>query len=132
MLFQVESAGVLIYDEAVLVPSLPAYDTVTAILPQDWTPGGELWQGYDVTAYTLLAGDQVPRNDTARMSLMVSTDTIFSLRTNSSPTIDGYLDAGEWSQAYRFDASNIVGWRSGPVSAGSAFGYFMHDNVFMY
>ncbi|MBM3322645.1 hypothetical protein FJY69_04125, partial [candidate division WOR-3 bacterium] len=35
VLFEVESAGVLVYDEAVLVPSLPAYDTVTAILPEE-------------------------------------------------------------------------------------------------
>lgn len=132
VLFEVESAGVLVYDEAVLVPSLPAYDTVTAILSEEWTPGGELWQGYNVTTYTLLTGDQVPRNDTARMGLMVSTDTIFSFGGAPSPVIDGYLDPGEWDAAYRFDASNIVGWRSGAVPAGSAFGCLMHDNTFLY
>jgi hypothetical protein len=123
---------VLVYEDAVLVPSLPAFDTVTAVLSEEWTPGGGLWQGYRVTAYTLLTGDQVPRNDTARMNLMVSTDTLFSFRTSHGPVIDGYLDAGEWSQAHRFDASNIVGWLSGSSSAGSALGYFMHDDIWMY
>ncbi len=130
--FKVESAGVLVYDEAVLVPSLPAYDTVTAIMPEDWTPGGELWQGYNVTTYTLLAGDEVPRNDTCRLGLMVSTDTIFSFRTTRGPVIDGYLDDGEWDDAYHFDASNIAGWRSVPSSPGSALGHFKHDDVWMY
>ncbi len=130
--FQVESAGVLVYEDAVLVPSLPAFDTANPVWNSDWTPEGGLWQGYQVTAYTLLAGDQVPRNDTARMALMVSTDTLFSFRTTNRPTIDGYIDSGEWDDAYQFDASNIVGWLSGPSSPGSVLGCFKHDDVWMY
>ena len=131
--FVVESAGVVIYDDSTLIWSLPAFDTATVAWLTDWTPGGGLWQGYRVTVNTALEGDQAPRNDTARVGVIISPDTLFSYwKSGSWPYIDGYIETGEWDQAYSFDASNVTGWRTGPQEPGSARGYFMHDSLWLY
>ena len=64
---------------------------------------------------------------------MTTTDTFYSHAGARSPTIDGYLEPGEWNYAYLADVSNLCGWSDSTVwPAGSAFSMFRHDNGYLY
>lgn len=59
--FQISCTTAVVYSETIAVDSLNAGDTVRVTFPE-WTP--EAGQVYDHAAFTALAGDQIPGNDT--------------------------------------------------------------------
>jgi hypothetical protein len=60
--FEIDSAGTTIYTQTVNVTRQPGTDTVLTF--PSWTAATGAGVVYDVTAYTVLAGDQNPANDT--------------------------------------------------------------------
>jgi len=131
----IDSAGFRIYEDALLIDSLAAGDSIDVEFSTCWIPGGSLWQGYLITAFTVLGDDQVPFNDTIKMPVLITSDTLSSLWTTAPPLIDGYIDPNsEWRAAYFVrDISNVFGWqdglRHGPDAARMR---LMHDSSFFY
>jgi len=135
--FIVESLGVQIYSQAVLIDSLNPQETLTVTFTPDWVPGGALWSSYMIKAYTAMTGDLNPNNDTMRLMGLVSTDTIVSPSGATAPSIDGYLNfsGGEWNDAYFANISNVAGWGAVPPQPhgpDAAYAWFKHDNSYLY
>ena len=123
-------AGDTLYSDTLRVSLLPG-DSVMV----DWRPfttGSELWDGYRMTGYTVLPGDERPFNDTCVWHAMTTGDTVLSNAGGAEPTFDGRIAPGEWDDAYRFDASNVFGWGGTSRPAGSAYVWFKHDNLNLY
>ena len=130
--FRVDSAGTIIYEDAALVDSLDPDTEVEVDFATPWTPNCALWSGYTIYAYTVLDGDAIPQNDTSRMYAVYSIDTIYSYRSSTAPSIDGYLAAGEWSDAYFVNASNFWGWEGTAYPPNAAYAWFKHDANYLY
>jgi hypothetical protein len=131
--FRVDSSGATIYDDAVLVTdTLYPGDEMEVTMNNNWTPQASLWFGYYIYTYTALTGDMIPQNDTMKMFALHTTDTIYSNRTLTAPSIDGYMAPGEWADAYYVNPSNIFGWGGTPYGPYAAGAYFMHDGNYLY
>ncbi|MCH7761454.1 T9SS type A sorting domain-containing protein [candidate division TA06 bacterium] len=116
--------------------------TVTNLLPDEsrsipftnpWTPGGCGTQ-YTTTAYTLLATDMRPANDTLTKDVTAWDDSweILSPYTNTPPTNDGVIGAAEWQDATLRDISDFIGNGMQAFPCGSAMLYVMNDNENVY
>ncbi len=130
--FKIDSAGVTIYEDGALVDSIYPGTEVEVDFSTPWTPNCELWSGYTVTSYTVLTGDAIPKNDTMQMFMLYTLDTIYSYRSSTAPTIDGYLAPGEWDDAYYVNASNFWGWEGTPYPPNAAKAWFKHDANYLY
>ncbi|NPV14293.1 T9SS type A sorting domain-containing protein [candidate division WOR-3 bacterium] len=130
--FRVDSADQNLYLEGVLITdSVLSGDTFSVTFP-DWTPANQYWAGYQIKAWVELTGDEAPGNDTVRRACMTTTDTCYSYRSNNAPSIDGYLAAGEWDDAYYVNVSNIAGWGGMTQSSNAAWMRLKHDGNNLY
>ncbi|MGQ9678727.1 MAG: kelch repeat-containing protein, partial [bacterium] len=131
--FRVDSAGEVIYEDALLiVDSIHPGEEITVTFTTDWTPNCELWSGYTVYSFTYLTGDAIPNNDTMRMYTIHTLDTIYSNRSSTAPSIDGYIAPGEWDDAYFVSAPNVFGWEGDPYPWNAARAWFKHDGNYLY
>ncbi|MCX8014625.1 MAG: hypothetical protein N2748_01270, partial [candidate division WOR-3 bacterium] len=114
--------------------ALNSGDTGTVTLSPQWTPGTH-GTFYDITVYTTLATDENRANDTGYTFTQAFTITrnMYSYLTSSPPTIDGDIQTTEWSDAERYDVSDVLGQGTGyPYLAGSAYLWVKHDQNFIY
>ncbi len=136
VVFRIDSSDQVVYDDGLLVDSLEPGDSLEVEFSCSWTPGASLWHGYVIHSWTYLEDDSVSGNDTCEMPLLVTSDTIYSHRTNSPPGIDGYLAPDEWVDAYEMNFSNIFGWSGRPYGPYAAKAWFMqgreNDTDFLY
>ncbi|MEO0010014.1 MAG: kelch repeat-containing protein, partial [candidate division WOR-3 bacterium] len=130
--FKIDSAGVTIYEDGALVDSIYPGEEVEVEFSTPWTPNCALWSGYTVTSYTVLDGDAIAANDTLHMFMLYTLDTIYSYRSSSTPSIDGYIAPGEWDDAYYVNASNFWGWGGTPYPPNAAKAWFKHDGNYLY
>ncbi|MEO0077240.1 MAG: hypothetical protein ABIK19_06200, partial [candidate division WOR-3 bacterium] len=99
-----------------------------------WT-AGPAYNGYDITVYTALAGDQNPSNDTiyGLTSSFVITRNYYANFRGVTPTIDGNVGEYEWADALRYDVSDVNGYGTGiPHRPGSAYMWVKHDSTTVY
>ncbi|MEO0019863.1 MAG: kelch repeat-containing protein [candidate division WOR-3 bacterium] len=136
VMFAVESAGRVVYDDGVFLDSLAPGDSIEVEFVNNWTPNASLWHGYTISSFTFLFNDSVPWNDTCEMPVLVTSDTIYSNTTVHPPVIDGYLAPNEWAGAYEMNFSNVFGWYGKPYGPYAAKAWFMHgrenDTDFLY
>ena len=132
--FEADLEGSTEYTGYFEVPTLLAGASADVELDPDWTVGAQLWHGYTIDAYTQLSGDGNTANDHFGMYCLVTADTIFSNRSlgDGPPTIDGLMSPGEWSEAYKVNASNVFGWFGTAAPPEGAYAYFMHDATYLY
>ncbi len=130
--FRVDSAGTLVYDDAILIDSIAPGEEITVTFSSDWTPNCELWSGYTVYSFTYLTGDAIPNNDTCMMYTIHTVDTIYSYRSSSTPSLDGYLAPGEWDDAYYVSLPNVFGWEGDPYPWNAARAWLKHDANYLY
>jgi len=121
---RVDSAGTLVYSEDTVIIR-PDWELVTF---PPWTPHPQLWSGYKAYGFVWVRGDPVPTNDTVPATCIRTSDTMFSYYSALAPVIDGYLDTGEWDDAYSFNCSHVR-WGY-PPDAG--LGWLKHDAEFLY
>ncbi|MCX7995987.1 MAG: T9SS type A sorting domain-containing protein [candidate division WOR-3 bacterium] len=117
---RIDSAGVNIYNQNVSVASLPPGQETTATFP-NWTACNTEGILYNLTFYTVLAGDQNPANDTIR-----STTTV-TLVGNWVRCAD--LPNAELSNATGYDPVNDDIYSFGGTPDG---GYTYHNYTFRY
>jgi len=130
--FRVDSAGSLIYEDGVIIDTLMPDDTIEVTFTNVWAPNPQLWHGYTYYTYTYLEGDQLPMNDTMWGCAIYTADTIYSNRTGSAPTLDGYMAPNEWTTAYYVNFSNAGGQGGKPWGPYTAKAWFMHDGDYLY
>ncbi len=130
--FRIDSAGTIIYEEAKLIDTLRAGTAREVEFDSPWTPNCELWGGYFLYSFTVLSGDPLPGNDTAKMYTVHSVDTIYSYRSSNPPSIDGYIAPGEWNDAYLVNVGNVGGWQGAPYPVTAAKAWFKHDGNYLY
>jgi fibronectin type 3 domain-containing protein len=98
-------AAELTYSDATALPLTHYYYVVTAALP------GDLQSPYSNEAIGWISTGFI-------------TDTI-NAYVGTTPTIDGVITPGEWSDAFQVDLSNVLGRRDNlPRAIGSVMGYF--------
>jgi hypothetical protein len=125
---KIDSAGTPLYTGTASAPSMLFGDTATVTFSPTWTPG-PVGAVYDITVYTGLGTDEYLANDTVSYftSSFVITNNIFSNLTAAPPTIDGNIQTSEWSDAEKYDVSDVLGQEGIAYPAGSAFLYVKHD-----
>jgi hypothetical protein len=133
----IDSAGVRVYSayETLPGPLGPGLEADVAFAP-NWNTG-PVGAQYDVTMFTTLGGDEDTHNDTLTAPTTVAgaifADTIHVHDAGATaPTIDGNIDAGEWSASTIYDISDILGRGGIPRPAGSCLAYFLYDSSFVY
>jgi hypothetical protein len=133
----IDSVGVRVYSasETLTGPLGPGLEADIGFTP-NWN-SGPVGARYDVTMFTILPGDENRQNDTLTGTTTVAgavfADTIHVHAAGSTaPTIDGNIDAGEWSASTIYDFSDILGRGGTPQSAGSCLAYFLYDSSFVY
>jgi len=129
----IDSSGSNIYTGTATGPSMLFGDTTTVTFSPTWTPG-PAGAVYDITVYTGLGGDEYRYNDTIAYftSSFVITNNIISNLTSAPPTIDGNIQTSEWSDAEKYDVSDVLGQEGVPYPAGSAYLYVKHDATNLY
>ncbi len=130
--FRVDSAGTIIYEDAALIDTLAVGEEVEVEFAVEWTPNCAMWHGYTVYGFTVLDGDPIPGNDTCMMYTIRTTDTIYSYRSSSTPSIDGYIAPGEWDDGYFVSFPNVYGWEGTPYPWNAARAWFKHDGSYLY
>jgi hypothetical protein len=133
----IDSAGVRVYSATATLPGPlgPGLEADVAFAP-NWN-SGPVGARYDVTMFTTLPSDENTHNDTLTGTTTVVgavfADTIYVHAAGSTaPTIDGNIDAGEWSASTIYDVSDILGRGGTPQPAGSCLAYFLYDSSFVY
>jgi hypothetical protein len=130
---EVDSSGSNVYSDSSQIVSLLA-DSCTTVLFSQWTPG-DLCNTYDITAYTVLGGDVNSGDDTLTAQTNTFTEVleIQSGLASASPTFDGTINAGEWSDATVVDVSDVLGMTSSSsVLPCNVDLYVMNDASFLY
>ena len=129
----IDSAGSNVYTGTASAPSMLFGDTATVTFSPTWTPG-PFGAVYDITVYTGLGTDEYLSNDTVSYftSSYIITNNIFSNLTSTPPTIDGNIQTSEWSDAEKYDVSDVLGQEGVPYPAGSAYLYLKHDATNLY
>jgi len=131
--FRIDSAGTLIYEDGVIVDSILPDQELELTFTNEWVPNPQLWHGYTYYTYTLLSGDMIPRNDTMRGCAIYAAETIYSNRTATPPSLDGYMAPNEWTTAgYYMNFSNAAGQGGKFWGPYTAMAWFMHDDSFLY
>jgi hypothetical protein len=135
---RIDSAGTRVYDRTVSHGGpLPPGDAATIDFPE-WL-AGPAGNSYTVTAFTSLAGDPNPANDTAtattRTAGAVFAETLIVRRAEpaNAPVIDGIVGPAEWAGSNLYDISDILN-RSGTGAQppGSCIARYLYDDAFMY
>jgi hypothetical protein len=132
--YQIDSAGSNIYLETVNLTLNPGDDSTQAF------PGyisGDDGVVYDIYAYTVLATDGNPYNDTTykQTTVFEVINTLVSNWTTIPPTIDGVIDpVTEWGGAHVYDISDVYGYGdlSIPNNPGDCILYLMNDSNNLY
>jgi hypothetical protein len=130
----IDSAGARVYTGTATIGSLPGDDTArVTFTPPTWT-AGPAGASYQLKMFTSLSGDANPANDTARQTTTVFSikDTLVVPLATSTPTIDGEIAPGEWTDALLWDVSDVQGQEGTPYPAGSALLYCKHDADYVY
>jgi len=130
----IDSSGTTIYDHNVTYPGpLAPGATADVTISTNWAVGTGNFT-YDVKAFTALSNDSVRMNDTVRSTTMVFNviDTLVALTALSTPTIDGVINPGEWTDANQYDVSDVLGQEGSPAPAGSAIFWSKHDASYVY
>ncbi|MEO0068473.1 MAG: kelch repeat-containing protein [candidate division WOR-3 bacterium] len=131
--FRVDSAGVQIYEDGVIIDTLMPDETLQVTFTNVWQPNPQLWHGYTYYTYTYLAGDMLTWNDTMWGCAIYTADTIYSNRTSTPPTIDGYMAPNEWTaMGFFMNFSNAGGQGGKPWGPYTAQAWFMHDENYLY
>jgi hypothetical protein len=130
---KIDSSGTPLYTGTATGPSMLFGDTTTVIFSPTWTPG-PAGAVYDIAVYTGLGTDEYRSNDTVSYftSSFVITHDIFSNLSGTAPTIDGNILTAEWSDAEKYDVSDVLGQEGVPYPAGSAYLYVKHDATNLY
>jgi hypothetical protein len=130
----VDSAGTRLYTGTATIANLPGSDTArVTFTPPTWTVGPQ-GAAYQVKMFTGLAGDVNRVNDTSRQntySFQVR-DTLVAPWRTAAVTVDGNIAPGEWTDANRYDISDVLGMDGTPRPAGSEFLYCKHDSQYVY
>ena len=133
----IDSAGVRVYSASATLPGPlgPGLESDVGFTPP-WNPG-PAGARYNVTMFTTLSGDENTHDDTLTGTTTVAgsvfADTIHVRPVNpTAPTIDGSIDAGEWSASTAYDVSDLAGRGGTPQPAGSCIAYFLYDSSFVY
>jgi len=125
---QVRVRGQTVFVDSFLIVSLPGESTVVRF--DDLWCVDTLFVGY---LFEFYVRDADTFEKIGSRYCMTTTDTFYSYAGAVPPTIDGYLDSGEWDDAYRADISNLCGWGDSTIwPAGSALFLFKHDNGHLY
>lgn len=132
----IDSLGsqVLVYSDTVHMTALAGSTDTAVTFPRTWNASDAPGIYYQTTVYTMLSGDDDPSNDTLT-STTVTYDpgkVIQSPYTAIPPTIDGFLAAGEWSNATTRDVSDLIGTPDANDPFGSANIYVMNDGDNLY
>jgi hypothetical protein len=130
---KIDSSGVNVYTGTATISLNGAEENYTDFTPQ-WTAGPS-GVGYDMMVYTSLTNDQDQTNDTIKgvTSAFTVTTILRGKFAAVNPTIDGSVDEFEWSDANKYDVSDMLGAGNGtPHKAGSAFLWVKHDTNFVY
>jgi len=133
----IDSAGVRLYSATETLPGPlgPGFGADVAFTP-NWN-SGPVGAQYSLTLFTALSGDENEHDDT----LTGTTEVVGALFSDTVhvrpagavvPTIDGSIDAGEWSAANAYDVSDLAGRGGTPQPAGSCVAYFLYDTSFVY
>jgi hypothetical protein len=133
----IDSAGIRVYSATGTLPGPvgPGIEAEVDFAPV-WS-SGPVGVQYDVTMFSSLPGDENAHDDTLTGSTAVEgallADTIHVHPVNvTPPTIDGSLDAGEWSASTAYDVSDLAGRGGAPQPAGSCIAYYLYDSSFVY
>jgi hypothetical protein len=129
----IDSAGTRIYNQTDTIPGpLAAYDTIHVSFP-NWTTGS-LGNQYLMTAFTDMTGDQYRNNDTAKTTVttFLVSETLAAPWASTTPTLDGNIASGEWSDAVRWDISDVAGEGGIVYAPNSAILYCKHDSDYVY
>ncbi len=130
--YLIDSAGSVVYSQTVSLTLNPGDDS-THMFP-GYTSAG-VGVIYDIFAYTILAGDGNPGNDTTYQQTHIFLNELVSEWTDAAPTIDGTIDTlTEWSNAGIYDISDIMGIGGAGISnnPGDCLLYLMNDSNYLY
>jgi len=128
----IDSGATRVYSANATFPGpLPPRGEASVSFVPDWNPG-PAGASYNVTMFTSLTTDEDPSNDTAtgrtKVTGAVFSDTIRVHRLAAfAPTIDGYIEPGEWSASVMYDISDLAGRGGSPQPAGSNIAYYLGD-----
>ncbi len=118
--FVIDSSGVVVYTSTINLSSIPAgAETVVTFNP--WTPANAEGIVYNLTAFTALAGDMNPANDTVHSTTLTSTVGEW-IQCTSMPS-------PELSNATGYDPVNDRIYSFGGTPDG---GYTYHNYTFQY
>jgi hypothetical protein len=130
----IDSAGTTIYNHSLThAGPLGPGATADVTFSPAWTAGTANF-AYSVKMFTALSNDSFRSNDTLVQSstVFMVRDTLVAPLATSTPTIDGVILPGEWTDALSFDVSDILGMEGTPKPAGSALLYVKHDVGYVY
>ncbi len=124
-----------IYSGTATIASISAGDTAQALFSPTWTPpsGNNV---YEVAMATFLPIDSNPANDAIYhvfFGFHVNDPLVATSRT-VPVTIDGIIQTSEWTDANKYDISNILGWKDPfyRYFPGNGFLYLKHDATNLY
>jgi len=105
----IDSAGSRIYSQNVTITGPVASGDTAHVTFPNWTAGPS-GATYALTMFTALSGDGDPVNDTSYRSVFAFsvTDTIHAPWSATTPTLDGAIAPGEWDEAVKWDASDVL------------------------
>jgi hypothetical protein len=130
----IDSAGTRIYNQNVTFPGPLAPNETALVSFPNWLVG-PAGASYSIKMFTDLANDSNRTNDTARQTTysFLVRDTLIAPWRQVIPTVDGYIQTGEWADALRWDISDVLNMQgSGARPPGSVFLYVKHDSNNVY
>ncbi|MEO0136815.1 MAG: T9SS type A sorting domain-containing protein [candidate division WOR-3 bacterium] len=130
----IDSAGVRVYEQSFTYQGpLPGNDTALVTFSPDWIVG-PVGTNYRIKMFTNLPNDNNRANDTTSQTTISFNlkDTLIVPWRQTVPTIDGNIQAAEWSDALVWDISDVLGQYGVPRPAGSAILYCKHDSQYVY
>lgn len=90
--FVIDSAGTIVYNQSATLNNFPANtDTTVAFL--NWTPGAGDGFTYNIRAFTVMAGDANPANDTVYSTAMISSVSNWIQRTDMPDGVECHATA---------------------------------------
>jgi hypothetical protein len=134
-LVSIDSAGNNLYLEGNMV-NLGSGSSDTVSFPE-FIVAGSHGVVYEVSAFTIMAEDSNPSNDTVsiKTSVFKVNDELISNWAVSPPIIDGVIDtaAGEWDSSFIYDISDVAGKVDGiPDLPGECYLYLLNNDSTLY
>jgi len=130
----IDSAGTRIYNQNITFPGPLAPNETALVSFPNWLVG-PAGASYSIKMFTDLANDSNRTNDTARQTTysFLVRDTLIAPWRQVIPTVDGYIQPGEWADALKWDISDVLNMQgSGARPPGSVFLYVKHDSDNVY